>query len=143
MKKIVIGIASLLFSLVAFSQNSIVGKYKQIDDDSGDIESIIEIRLENGKLYGKIQKIFPKQGEDPNPICTKCEGIQKNKPIVGMDIILGINEDDGVWEKDDGILDPKTGTLYDVKIWLEGEELKVRGYIGFIYRTQTWLKIES
>jgi len=37
-------------------------------------------------------------------------------------------------------MDPETGKVYDCKIWLENGQLKVRGYVAFFYRTQTWLR---
>jgi uncharacterized protein (DUF2147 family) len=30
--------------------------------------------------------------------------------------------------------------VYKAEIWVEGGTLKVRGYVGFLYKTQTWLK---
>ena len=36
------------------------------------------------------------------------------------------------------ILDPGNGKIYRCKIWLKDGELKVRGYFGPFYRTQTW-----
>ena len=51
------------------------------------------------------------------------------------------DEDDKEW--DDGeILDPKKGTVYDCKLWLEDGDLQVRGYIAFFFRTQTWKRVE-
>jgi uncharacterized protein (DUF2147 family) len=38
------------------------------------------------------------------------------------------------------ILDPEEGKVYKCKLWLEGTELKVRGYWGPFYRTQTWTR---
>jgi uncharacterized protein (DUF2147 family) len=35
-------------------------------------------------------------------------------------------------------MDPETGKVYDCKLWLEGDVLKVRGYVAFFFRTQTW-----
>jgi uncharacterized protein (DUF2147 family) len=36
-------------------------------------------------------------------------------------------------------MDPKKGTVYDCKMWIEDGNLQVRGYIAFFFRTQTWL----
>lgn len=44
-----------------------------------------------------------------------------------------------VWE-DGTICDPKNGKIYDCKLWVENGKLQVRGYIAFLYRTQTWIK---
>jgi uncharacterized protein (DUF2147 family) len=38
------------------------------------------------------------------------------------------------------ILDPEDGKVYKAEIWTEDGKLKVRGYVGFFYRTQTWLR---
>ena len=36
------------------------------------------------------------------------------------------------------IYNPKNGKTYKCTIWLEGNNLKVRGYLGIFYETQTW-----
>ena len=38
------------------------------------------------------------------------------------------------------ILDPEDGKVYKAEVWVEDGKLKVRGYIGFLYKTQTWQK---
>jgi uncharacterized protein (DUF2147 family) len=37
------------------------------------------------------------------------------------------------------IIDPNNGKIYRCKVWLEGNNLKLRGYLGPFFRTQTWL----
>mgnify|MGYP000887617991 CR=1 FL=1 len=76
-------------------------------------------------------------------VCSKCEDNRKDQKILGMVILKDMVWDDDQW--DDGtILDPKNGSVYDCKIWLEGDDknkLYVRGYIGFFFRTQNWYRI--
>ena len=55
-----------------------------------------------------------------------------------MEIIRAMEKDDDEWE-DGTIMDPKKGTVYDCKMWVEDGKLQVRGYIAFFFRTQTWL----
>ena len=38
------------------------------------------------------------------------------------------------------IYNPKNGKTYKCSIWLEGNNLKVRGYVAMFYETQTWTK---
>jgi len=48
------------------------------------------------------------------------------------------------WE-DGTICDPKNGKIYDCEMWFEPgkpNELKVRGYFYFVYRTQTWVRVK-
>ncbi|WP_245574509.1 DUF2147 domain-containing protein [Hugenholtzia roseola] len=40
------------------------------------------------------------------------------------------------------ILDPEDGKSYTCKIWREGKNLMVRGYVAFFFRTQKWLPAE-
>lgn len=131
----------LLFAAkMGFSQ-SIIGKWKTIDDNSGEERSVVEIFEQNGKVYGKILKLFRKPGDDPDPVCDECseDDPRYNKKVIGMEIIKDMKRA-GNELSDGSILDPETGKVYRCKIWLEGDELRVRGYWGPFYRTQTWKK---
>lgn len=129
------------FSAVA--QTDIIGKWKTIDDNSGDIRSMVEIAERNGKIHGKIIKLFPKPGEDPDPVCDKCHQSDSryNKKVIGMEIIKEMTPDDDEYTGGN-ILDPEVGKVYRCKIWREGDKLRVRGYLGPFFRTQTWLKVQ-
>ena len=122
-----------------------VGRWKTIDDDTGEAKAVVRIWKDGGELKGKIEKLFPKPGADPAPTCTECDGPRKDKPIIGMTIVWGLEEDDGEWSGG-RILDPKSGTAYKCKLHLAsgGTRLKVRGYVGFslVGRTQIWHRKE-
>ncbi len=124
------------------SQNSIVGKWKTIDDDTGKPKSIVEIfKKSDGKYYGKIIKLFREPNEDQDPICEECTDDRKNKKVLGMEIIRAMVSSGSEYEKGT-ICDPKNGKIYDCKMWLEGDKLQVRGYVLFFFRTQTWERIQ-
>ena len=36
--------------------------------------------------------VFPAPNEDPNPKCAKCEGTNKNAPVVGLVILSGLSK---------------------------------------------------
>lgn len=133
----------LIFTFLTLQGNSIVGKWKTIDDETNKVKSIVEISEKSGKLYGKIIKLITEPGEDPDPVCKVCPDDRKDQNVVGMEIIRALEKDDDKWEGDEGILDPNNGKLYDCKIWLESKDkLAVRGYIGFFYRTQYWYRVK-
>jgi len=123
-----------------------VGTWKQVDDVTGKVKSIIQISETNGELQGKVMQLLNRSPEDVArdgefPRCAKCGGARKDQPIVGMTIMWGVGKDGDVW--DGGrILDPKNGRIYKVKLTLEdgGQKLDVHGYIGFalLGRSQTW-----
>jgi uncharacterized protein (DUF2147 family) len=135
-------IAIILLTLPAFTgygQTSAIGKWISIDENSGEEKSVVEIYERGGKVYGKVIKLFPRPGKDPDPVCNECptdDGRFKKK-IIGMEILKDmVKSDEGY--ADGNILDPETGKVYRCKLWLEGGMLKVRGYWGPFYRTQTW-----
>jgi uncharacterized protein (DUF2147 family) len=134
----------LLFSACwGVSGQDIFGKWKTVDDETGDVKSIVEIFEKDGKAYGKVIELFRKPNEDQDPHCTDCEDDRKGARIMGMEIIRDLERDENEWE-DGTICDPKNGKLYDCKIWLDEEDpnkLNVRGYILFIYRTQNWFRV--
>jgi len=133
-----------LFALICVfsnlnAQDSIFGKWKSIDDETNKTKSIVEIYEKNGRAYGKIISLFREPGEDPDPLCDECEGNKHNKKIIGMEIITEMEASGDTWDGGE-ILDPENGKVYRCKLWVEDGKLKVRGYIMFLYRTQTWIK---
>ena len=141
----------ILFLLLAFigfqfihAQDEILGKWKTIDDETGQAKSIVEIYKQNGKYYGKIVKLLTEENKDG--ICRTCKGKYANKNILGLVILkdLEYDADDKEWE-DGTIMDPKNAKEYSVYLALvQPDKLKVRGYIGFslIGRTQYWYRVK-
>lgn len=137
----------LFFSISINAQHEeITGLWKTIDDETGQPKSVVKLYIEDGKLYGDIVKLFRKPGEDPDPICDKCDSDDPryNQKVLGMTIItdMEFQKNDNEWE-DGEILDPKKGKVYDCKLWVEDGKLQVRGYVLFFHRTQEWLRYEG
>lgn len=122
-----------------------MGVWKTIDDDGKTEKSLVRLHLKDGRLYGRIIKLFLKPHEKPNPRCKECRGASHNKPILGMRIIDGLQRDGDEWSGGT-ILDPENGKSYRVKLEVKngGRKLDVRGYIGIslLGRTQTWVRVE-
>ncbi len=135
--KLLVFFLLLICPLISMSQ-SILGEWVTIDDNTGKKRSVVEIYESKGKYFGKIVKLFREPGEETDPICVECEDYRKGQKVIGMNIITDMKK---VGEELDGgeIMDPENGNIYKCKIWLEGSELKVRGYLYFLYRTQTWV----
>lgn len=140
---------SILFGLVLFfvmsfnaqSQN-VLGKWKTVDDETGQAKSIVEIYEKSGKIYGKIIDIV--NPEKRKSLCTKCSGENKNAPILGLIIIKDLVKD-GDEYSGGKILDPSKGEEYKCLIALEGKDkLKVRGFVGvsIFGRTQYWFRVK-
>ncbi len=140
MKRWIVGILSvLILATISMANDNIVGSWKTIDDKTGKPKSIVSIYKKDGNYFGKIEKLLRKNPDNPKQICLKCKDGRKDKSLIGMDIIENMTMVDGALEKGT-ILDPENGKIYNCKIWLEDGKLKVRGYIMFLYRTQTWFR---
>lgn len=138
MKKMLFAFAALLISSLSFAQ--IEGKWKTIDDETGQAKSIVEVfKKSNGQYYGKITQLLAKP---ENETCVKCTDDRKNKPLIGLEIIRGLKKSGNEFTGGT-ITDPKTGKTYKCTITRDGNKLNVRGYVGFslIGRTQTWHKV--
>ncbi len=117
-----------------------LGVWQTIDDKTNQPRSLINLSVVDGELQAVISKVYPIPNQPSEPICKECRGELKNAKIIGLNILKDMQFDDGQWQ-DGQILDPENGKFYDAKIWLEKDKLKVRGYIGFFFRTQQWQRV--
>lgn len=134
--------AALFISHSTHANMSPVGLWKTINEDTKEAKSYVRITEHDGVLTGKIETILNKAKQDA--LCSECNGDKKNQPMLGMTIIEDVTyAGDGSWE-DGEILDPNNGKTYSVRLTPKqnGEQLEVRGYVGFFYRNQYWLKVE-
>ena len=139
----------ILSTLMATGESvSPEGYWKTIDDKNGEVKSIVKVWVdESGELNGRIVKIFPKEGEDPDPVCDKCKGKLKDQKIIGMLFMWGFSKNGEKWVNGE-IVDPENGKQYHCQVSSrnEGKELKVYGYIKLIFkigRTQTWFRTDK
>src|SRR5690554_2802128 len=142
MKKIFLTIALIVCTILTGSAQDVLGKWKTIDDASGEAKSIVEIYKQDGKIYGKVIEIIDPAKQ--NAICEKCPDEAMGKPIKGLVIIKDLKKD-GDEFSGGTILDPTNGKVYKCLIALEEpNKLKVRGYVGFslLGRSQYWHRIQ-
>jgi len=132
---------ALVFTQSVTAQ-SIFGKWKTIDDRYGIEKAVVEIYEKNGKAYGHIVQVLEKGKEEA--LCVKCEGENKDKPMVGIMVVYDLEKGKkGEW-KNGKLFDPENAMEFKGKLWIDPDDsnkLKVRGYLAFFYRTQTWLRV--
>jgi len=113
---------------------------------SADKKAHVEIyKTTSGAYYGKI--IWLSEPNDPatgkpkvdskNPDASK-----RNVPLIGSLTFLNFTYDDGEYTGGK-IYDCRDGKTYTGKLWLNADgTLSMRGYIGFLYNTETWTRIK-
>jgi len=126
-------------------REQLTGLWEQYDDDTKQLSSLVRlVQLPDGHFEGVVEKIIPGPDEDPDPKCTKCEGVRKNQRVLGMRIITNLRRTDIARYEKGEILDPDSGDSYRLRISVieSGQKLEVRGYLGlsFFGRSQIWLR---
>ena len=137
-------VVALLLALpgCALAQDTALGHWRTIDDNTGKPRSIVEVYdAGNGTVAARVLRVL--DPGKPAPVCGKCSGQRHNQPVVGMVIAWGLRPSG---RRLDGgrILDPDNGKVYAVRMTpvAGGEQLEVRGYLGLalLGRTQLWLR---
>lgn len=143
MKKIKLAlIFCFIGGFLTANAQSVLGKWKTFDDETGEAKSIIEITEKGGKIYGKVIEILNPAKKDAK--CRNCSGADKDKPVLGLEVLKGLSKD-GTDYSGGKILDPNNGKLYKCNVSLDGKDkLKVRGYVGLsaFGRTQNWTRVK-
>ena len=130
MKKVILALGLCLLTSVAQADQRVLGYWTTIDDETKEAKSIVRVYEYQDKVFGRVIKVLT----DP----TAKAKLPGEPLIEGLDIIWDMVADGARYE-DGEILDPKTGKVYDCMMWMDGENLVVRGKIAFLGRNQTWL----
>jgi len=141
MKKTLISLTFLIITASINAQN-IFGKWHSTNENTGEIDSVIEVYKKDGKAFAKVVDI--KDAARKDAVCEKCEDENKNRPILGLNILTGLEKDGEEWSGGN-ILDPRNGKIYKCYIKLiKPNKLKLRGYIGLALfgKTAYWERAE-
>ena len=140
MRTILISSIFVLFSTMAFAQaDNIIGTW--LTQDKG---AKVEIYNSNNQYFGKIiwlkDAVNSKTGkpflDDKNPDVSK-----RSLPLIGSMILWKFNYSNNEYVGGN-VYDSRNGKIYSGKLWLEDNNtLKMRGYWGVFYNTETWKKI--
>jgi uncharacterized protein (DUF2147 family) len=142
--QILYAVSLLLLSSFSWSQDPVLGQWNTIDDDTGEVKSLVTLSLDvDGTLMGVISKVLKDNPGDG--LCHHCEGDRKDQLIEGMTFMWGFKQAaDGEWEEGQ-LLDPESGDVYSGSIEIADDSalLNVRGYIGISLfgRSQTWNRV--
>ena len=127
------------------ADDSPIGLWLTIDDNSGKARSQVRIYEQDGALFGKIEKIIIPGKTDR---CVLCTGERRDQLALGLVIMRQMERAPGApnqWAGGD-ILDPEKGTVYSSRLTLaeDGQSLQVRGFIGISLfgRTQIWTRVK-
>lgn len=117
------------------------GNWRTFDDQTGRERGLVHIDEKNGVVTGSVvSTVDPAEAAH---VCDKCDDDRRGKPLIGLEIIRGMQADGEGWSGG-RVLDPETGGIYRGKMHLEdgGSRLVLRGYLGISLfgRSQTWIR---
>ena len=70
----------------------------------------------------------------------KATGVVGNPPYCGMDFVYDVKKEEGNDKYKGKIIDPEKGKVYDAELWLEGDDLILRGEIWIFGKNIPWHK---
>lgn len=128
MKKILLALFlyTLTNGVLIAQQDKIVGIYWTPKKDGK-----IEIYKKSNLYFGKIIAANKPKMDSKNP-----NEKLRNRSTLGMDIFLHFIFESGKYVNGE-IYNPEDGKTYNSKMWLEDDNLKLRGFIGFEIFGQT------
>ena len=126
-------------------EQTVSGLWQEVDNQ-GHVGAWFYFTEVNGLYQGRLVKMFKQPGAQTRvvTVCTKCDGNQKDAPMLGLTIIKGMRRD-GLKYEGGTILDPRDGKVYHAQMELspDTQKLSVRGYIEIplLGQTQVWYRL--
>jgi uncharacterized protein (DUF2147 family) len=123
----------------------IEGRWAVFDSDTAQRLSTVEITRDDNRLVGRILELFLSADLPQNPVCTLCKGDERDRKILGMQMLWVQPTSDGTRYAGTA-LDPGEGQIYQCIVTIDrtGKRLSIRGYVGIplFGRSEDWLRVD-
>ncbi|MEN9343378.1 MAG: hypothetical protein RLZZ453_165 [Chlamydiota bacterium] len=137
--------ALILFSCsTSWKPEGITGLWNSRDQDSDKPRALVAIYKYQDQYYGRMLATYDDEGKIKDTIFEqkgRAPGVVGNLPYCGMDFIYNVKKKGDNDEKYRGkIIDPEKGKVYNAELWIEGDDLIVRGELWIFGKNIRWYK---
>lgn len=141
MQRLLSFIFYVLCSTTAFSQSDDIIGIWLTEDKSAHVEIYKTNQIYYGKIVWLKEPNNPKTGK-PWLDEKNQDGVKKSQTLMGSLVLWGFKYEDDAYTNGK-VYDSRDGKVYTGKLWLTDQKtLKMRGYIGFLYSTETWTRVK-
>jgi uncharacterized protein (DUF2147 family) len=134
-------LAAFSISVYAQKADAILGSWA---NENGQDHILIYKR--GDKFFGKLDWIKVPNDEQGKPKTDKNnpDPALRARPVFGLELLKDFTFDGDNGYSGGTVYDPKNGKTYSCKMTLEGNTLKIRGYIGISLfgRSVTWTRVK-
>lgn len=144
--RVLVTLLVLLMPIAATAADPVEGRWVTAPEPgSGDV-TILRLFIEGDRMHGEIEAVFDANNAPKHPICERCPGELRGKPLVGMRFLRDLRREGTRWIEG-RVMDLRPGLTQGVVAQCEltpsGQQLVIEAWKGLraLGTSRTWERV--